>query len=100
MSIQIVYANWMFVMEKTKIDLNVPPSKSKEQLWKAMKQAVHVENNGIDDYRKESFDFMNDLRLYKQKYPGMGGDSHDLSKWSKAERSEYSFNHFRSDRDF
>jgi hypothetical protein len=31
---------------------------------------------------------MKELRSYKEQY-GLGGDSHDLSKWSRAQRADY-----------
>ena len=77
-------------MEKNVIDLNVKPEKSKEELWKALKHAADIDRNEIEHGGKESFDFMKELRLYKEQY-GLGGDAHDLSKWSRADRDEYKF---------
>lgn len=66
-----------------------------KSLWKSLKQAAEIEEKGIDCGDKESFDFLNELLIYKRKYPGMGGDAYDISKWSKSERAAYSFNRFR-----
>jgi len=84
--LQIVYYNWVLLMEKISID------KSNDKLLNALKHAS--ENTEVEYGNKETFDFMNELRLYKRNYPGMGGDSHDLSKWSRTERADYSFENF------
>jgi len=34
---------------------------------------------------------MKELGLYSINNPGLGGHSHDLSKWSKTQRNLYSF---------
>ena len=64
-------------------------NKSNENLWKALKHASAINPNDIEHGGKESFDFMKELRSYKEQY-GLGGDSHDLSKWSRSDRAEYS----------
>ena len=94
---QIVYTNWVEIMEGKTIDLNAAPSEGQKELWNAMKQAVEVEKKGIDHATKESFDFMNEVQIYKRAH-GMGGDSHDISKWSKSERSQYSLSRYETGR--
>jgi hypothetical protein len=83
-------------MENISIDLN---KKSNDKVWQALKHASEIEIDDIDYGTEETFDFMNELRLYKGRHSGMGGDSHDLSKWSRAERAAYSFDRF-NDFDF
>jgi hypothetical protein len=34
---------------------------------------------------------MKELSLYSINHPGLGGNSHDLRKWSKTQRNLYSF---------
>jgi len=46
--------------------------------------------NHLEYGEKESFNFLKELRLYKEEH-GLGGDSHDISKWSRSERAAYSY---------
>jgi len=73
-------------MDKKSIDLN---EQSNSNLWKALKHASTINPNDIEHGGKESFDFMKELRTYKAQY-GLGGDSYDLSKWSRSDRAAYS----------
>lgn len=81
-------------MDKITIDLNEQPKNMKSNVWVALKHASTIDPNNIEG-DKESFDFLKELRLYKSQY-GLGGDAHDLSKWSKADRAPYEYgNHNR-----
>lgn len=86
-------------MEDRTIDLNQTAPKGKESLWKAMKNALEIEKNGIDEGGKESFNFLQELEKYRRQYR-MGGNYHDLRTWSKAERAQYSFDRPRGGRGF
>ena len=88
---QVVYCNWLLVMEQISIDLNGPSTLSNEDLWKALKHAASINANEVE--RKETFQFLKELRSYKEQY-GLGGYSHDLRKWSQSERDRYSFRRF------
>ena len=56
-----------------------------------MRLAMSIEKNGTDvGDKKETFDFIKELETYRHRY-GLGGDYHDLSKWSKHQREQYSF---------
>lgn len=81
-------------MENISIDLDHPPTNEKAQLWRALKHASTIDPNNLEHGEKESFDFLKELRLYTEDY-GLGGDSHDLRKWTRAERHEYSLDRFR-----
>jgi len=88
--LQIVYCNWVLIMDKISIDLNEESTNLNPNLWKALKHAASINPNEIEHGGKESFDFKKELRSYKGQY-GLGGNSHDLSKWSKSERAVYKF---------
>ncbi|CAF2761310.1 unnamed protein product [Rotaria sp. Silwood2] len=88
--LQIVYCNWVLIMDKISIDLN---EKSNDKLMKALKHASQIDRNNLEYGDKESFDFLKELRSYKVNY-GLGGDAHDLSKWSRNERAVYSYRRF------
>ncbi|CAF3907382.1 unnamed protein product [Rotaria sp. Silwood1] len=90
--LQIVYCNWILIMDKIIIDLN---NKSNDKLMKALKHASQIDRNNLEYGDKESFDFLKELRLYKEKY-GLGGDAHDLSKWSRSKRAAYSYGRFNT----
>lgn len=77
-------------MEKISIDLNTKSTNDK--LWNALKHASEIDENDIDIDYKEAFNFLETLRDYKKTY-GLGGDSHDISKWSRSERNAYSYEH-------
>jgi hypothetical protein len=77
------------MIEQTKIDLNKTPN---GRIWDALKHAAGIDEDDVDG-DEETFDFLNELRLYKEQY-SLGGDSHDLSKWSRAERAEYDLGRF------
>jgi hypothetical protein len=40
---------------------------------------------------------MKELNLYSKNHPGLGGNSHDLRKWSKTQRSKYLFDNIDPD---
>ena len=42
---------------------------------------------------------MKELGLYSINNPGLGGNSHDLRKWSKTQRNLYSFDNMDDDSD-
>ncbi|CAF3668383.1 unnamed protein product [Rotaria sordida] len=88
--LQIVYCNWVLIMDKISIDLN---QKSNDKLMKALKHASEIDRNNLEYGDKESFDFLKELRSYKEDY-GLGGDAHDISKWTRSERAAYSYQHF------
>lgn len=96
----MVYKNWIWITEGKTIDLDASPSAAQKELWNALKQAASIEKKGIDHGKKESFDFMNELQIYKRANADMGGDSHDISKWSKGERAQYSFGRYETGRGF
>lgn len=78
------------MMEKITIDLNEQPKNINLNLWNALKHAASINPNEIEHGGKESFDFLKELRTYKGQY-GLGGDAHDLSKWSKNQRTAYEY---------
>jgi len=77
-------------MENISVDFN---GKANEKLSNALKHAASIDKNDIEHGDPESFDFMKELRTYKEKH-GLGGDAHDLSKWSRAQRAAYSYGRF------
>jgi hypothetical protein len=77
-------------MEKISIDLKGQSTLSNEDLWNALKHADSINPNEVEHGGKESFQFLKELRSYKEQY-GLGGYSHDLRKWSRSERDRYSF---------
>ena len=97
--IQVVYSNWVLLTENKSIDLDDKTAKVDKKLSSAMKHAVQIGQSGIDDGETESFDFLEELQSYKQTHGSMDGDSHDLSKWSKSDRAEYSYDRLRFDDD-
>jgi hypothetical protein len=86
--LQIVYCNWVLIMDKISIDLNQQSNQLNPNLWKALKHASLINPNEIEHGGKESFDFIKELRIYKGQH-GLGGDSYDLSKWSRSDRAAY-----------
>ena len=98
--VQIVYTNWLFLLKNRTIDLNGRAPKGKEDLWKALRQALDIEEDGITEGDPESFNFLEELQNYREDHGGMGGDSHDLRKWSKTERAAYSLDRFDDADDF
>jgi len=90
--LQIVYCNWVFIMDKISIDLNQQSTNLNPNLFKALKHAAAINPNEVARGGKESFDFKKELRSYREQY-GLGGDSHDLSKWSKSDRDAYKLGH-------
>jgi hypothetical protein len=40
---------------------------------------------------------MKELGIYSMNNPGLGGHSHDLSKWSQTQRNLYSFDNMDDD---
>jgi hypothetical protein len=52
-----------------------------------LKHAAAIRKNGF----KESFNFTKELNIYSINNPGVGGNSHDLRKWSPTKRRIYSF---------
>ncbi len=71
------------IIDKILIDFN----ENDEAISKALKHAAGVSKNAFN----ESFDFMKELGVYSINNPGLGGNSHDLRKWSQAQRNLYSF---------
>jgi hypothetical protein len=74
-------------MERIPIDLNQKVDEKDENIWEALKQAINIKQNAF----KESFDFITELAKYAENNPDLGGNSHDLRKWSKTRRNLYSF---------
>lgn len=72
-------------MENRSIDLQQP---SDEPLGKALKHAASIDPNTVEHGGKESFEFLRELRAYKNKY-GLGGEAYDLSKWSRSDRAQF-----------
>lgn len=90
----IIYSNWLLIMKNYTIDFDQPPNTEKKQLWTALKHASVIDPDRLDHGEKESFDFLKELRLYTEEY-GLGGDTHDLRKWTRSEREEYSHDRIR-----
>ncbi|CAF0915420.1 unnamed protein product [Adineta steineri] len=93
--LQTVYCNWVFIMEKTSIDFKKKPASFDQDLWNALKHAASIDKDEIDCGDTETFDFMKELRSYKGQY-GLGGDAHDLSKWTRSDRAAYSLDRFNT----
>lgn len=83
----------MSIMENTTIDLKNKPANMTDKLWNALKHATTIDPNHLEEGEPESFDFLSELLDYKIQY-GLGGDFHDLSKWSRRDRAVYSFGRF------
>ena len=81
------------MMEKVSIDFNKKSDQFNEKLWNTLKHAAQIDKDNIDYDGEESFDFMKELHSYRKKY-GLGGDSHDLSKWTRSERNAYAYGRF------
>lgn len=79
----MVYRKWLLLVEKVQIDLN----EKDEGIWQALKHAANIRPNAFG----ESFNFLRELADYSVENPGLGGNSHDLRNWSKAQRQVYSF---------
>lgn len=79
------------IIEKVVIDIN----EKDEGIWQALKHASDIEE---DDY-DESFNFLEELAQYSSNHPGLGGNSHDLRRWSMAQRKLYSFDRENDDDD-
>ncbi|CAM4807218.1 unnamed protein product [Rotaria magnacalcarata] len=73
--LQVIYCNWVLVMDKVTIDWNKKTTNN--NLWKALKHAAQIDRNNIDYGDKESFDYLKELRLYKGRH-GLGGEAFDL----------------------
>ena len=97
--IQVVYSNWLLVMENKFLNLNDKSMRTNKKLWTAMKHAVDIGLSGVDEGETESFDFLDELQDYKDSQGEVGGESYDLSKWSKAERAKYSYDRIRFNHD-
>jgi len=93
--LQTVYCNWSLYVDNVRIDLNEKPNKKDAGIWQVLKHAAGIRKNAY----KESFDFMKELGLYSINNPGLGGHSHDLRKWSKAQRKPYLFDNMDEDSD-
>jgi len=93
--LQIIYSNWLLIMKNRTIDFNRPSNADKQQFWTALKHASTIDPDHLEEGEKESFDFLKELRLYTEEY-GLGGDAHDLRKWTRAERDEYSRDRIRN----
>lgn len=87
-------------MKNETIDLNGSAPKNKEDLWKALQRALDIEEEGIVEGDDESFNFLDELKNYREDQGKIGGDSHDLRKWSKAERAAYSLDRFDDSDEF
>lgn len=87
----MIYCNWMFYIENTRVNFD----DKDDDISEALKHASKIP----DDIEDESFNFMQDLAVYSTTYPDLGGNSHDLRKWSKAKRDLYSFDRVRQDSD-
>jgi hypothetical protein len=85
--LHIVYCKWLLLIDKIRINLNEKPDEKDESFWKALKHAAGIRKNTY----KESFNFMKELSIYSVNNPGLGGNSHDLRKWSPTQRRIYSF---------
>jgi len=93
--LQTIYRNWSLIMDKVRIDLNAKPEKKDEEIWDALKHAAGIKRNAYD----ESFNFIKEFELYSNNHPGLGGNSHDLRKWSKTQRSLYSLDNMDDEDD-
>ncbi|CAF1173248.1 unnamed protein product [Rotaria sordida] len=91
--LQTIYCTWSAVMDKIYINLNEKSDKKDENLCKALKHASKIKKNAF----KESFNFMKELDLYSKTNPDLGGNSHDLRKWSKTQRNLYLLNKIDDD---
>lgn len=56
-----------------------------------MKAIKHAASISKDEFN-ESYDFMKELGIYSMNNPGLGGRSHDISKWSLTKRNTYLLN--------
>ena len=92
--VQIVYTNWLFLLKNETVDLESSAPKSKKALWEALRQALDIEKYGIVAGGPESFNFLQELETYQERYGSMGNDSYDLKKWSKEERGASSLDRF------
>ena len=74
-------------MDKVHIDPNEKSGKKDRILYEALKHAFEIKKNAY----KESFNFIEVFDLYSKNNPGLGGNSHDLRKWSKTQRNLYTY---------
>jgi hypothetical protein len=81
-------------MEKTTLNLKKRPRELRERLWEALQLAVKIEKDGIDSGDEESFDLFEELDEYRKAHGNMESQAHDLSKWSKHQREQYSLDRF------
>ena len=80
-------------MDKVRIDPNEKSDKKYRILYEALKHASEIKKNTY----KESFNFIEEFDLYSKNNPGLGGNSHDLRKWSQTQRNLYKYDNTDND---
>ena len=81
--------------EKVRLDLTQQPVNIDQGLWLALVQGHTIKKARYH----ESFQFLKELHRYRENFPSLGGNAHDLRKWSRTRRAIYSFGNEEEDDD-
>lgn len=81
--------------EKIRFDFTQQPANINQGLWLALVQGHAIKKTRYH----ESFQFLKELNRYRENFPSLGGNAHDLRKWPRARRLIYSFDNEDDDSD-